>query len=597
MAVAITEPPFTRSPSLQPLWHPTAPPLVTEKSADDPLGSWVAWQEHLARRKRPTTPPSIAGKRPPLLWGWPDKWQRDALQATLQLPSALAETILNDDSAAELDLPRALQTVGIAYALPELAANLPPEMWWRLAEQLHEVANEAQQHRVDWPADPRDVVRQQLLAGELPLALGYLFPEVRALRALRVSARESLSEALIELTDGQGLPHARLLPVLGPLFACWTRARSIGASLKRGPWSRKAESQYQWLVRHAIRLADADERFLLTTREETSPAWNNDLFSTALELVGDSSDYAAAVAALPRRAVPKDLKPHKSDQPDPSLNSDWSGIAVMANGWSQTDVRFAVSYADEPLTIELSVGGESLLAGPWTCETICDGEPVRAAGEWERLAWESGKRYDYLELGLTLSNGLRLERQLLFGRKDRVLYLADIVAANDREPRRFKHSLHLPLDVKVTWHPESETRDGVLLADKLRAAVLPLALAEWRADPRGGSLVAENGRLTLTQETHGRALCCPLLIDLDRKRSRKERTWRQLTVAEWMEILPRDTAVGFRAQSGNRQWLFYRSLGPVGNRTLLGQNLAGEFSAGPFHESGKYKEWIEIEAV
>ena len=130
-----------------------------------------------------------------------------------------------------------------------------------------------------------------------------------------------------------------------------------------------------------------------------------------------------------------------------------------------------------------------------------------------------------------------------------------------------------------------------------RAAVMPLALPEWRADPRCGSLVGENGHLTLTQECTGRALCCPLFFDFDPKRAEKERTWRQLTVAEWMEVMPRDVAVGFRAQSGRDQWLFYRSLAAAGNRTLLGHNIAGEFSAGRFRAGGKYEEWIEIEAV
>ena len=88
-----------------------------------------------------------------------------------------------------------------------------------------------------------------------------------------------------------------------------------------------------------------------------------------------------------------------------------------------------------------------------------------------------------------------------------------------------------------------------------------------------------------------------MLIDLKRRRSKKPRTWRQLTVGEKMEVMPPDVAVGYRAQSGDDQWLFYRSLGPAGNRTLLGHNIAGEFSAGRFLSTGKFKEWIEIEAV
>jgi hypothetical protein len=178
-----------------------------------------------------------------------------------------------------------------------------------------------------------------------------------------------------------------------------------------------------------------------------------------------------------------------------------------------------------------------------------------------------------------------------------VLYLADIVVAADRLPRKLRHSIRLPLGGAAEWVPEEETRDGVIFGRKLRAAVLPLALSEWRADPRGGSLEKENGQLTLTQEARGRALCCPLFFDLDRKRSKLECTWRQLTVGESMEIVPRDAAVGFRAQSGCEQWLIYRSLGPAANRTVLGQNIAGEFSAGRFRYTGKYKEWIEIEPV
>jgi hypothetical protein len=129
----------------------------------------------------------------------------------------------------------------------------------------------------------------------------------------------------------------------------------------------------------------------------------------------------------------------------------------------------------------------------------------------------------------------------------------------------------------------------------MRAAVMPMALPEWRADPRGGSLYAENGQLVLAQEAHGRAMCCPILVDLDRKRAKNERTWRQLSVGEWMEVLPRDVAVGYRAQSGDDQWLFYRSLGPTGNRSVLGQNIAGEFTAGRFLETGRFKDWVEIE--
>jgi hypothetical protein len=498
-----------------------------------------------------------------------------------------------------------LQLVSLAYALPQLAAELPTDTWWFLIERLQSIASQARTQRVDWNADPCDVVRNQLLAGELPLALSYLFPEVRALHELRDEARSVLTEAITELTDGQGLPHARLLPVLGPLFACWTRSRLLGKRLKGGAWSAKAERQYEWMVRHTIRLAANNHQFALATSRtgetasstDSASIWCNPLFETALGLAGDRGDFSAAVRALPAHIVHKPKRFKKAKPPKPSLNSDWAGITVMSDGWSPTDARLAAKYLDRDVTIELAAGGVPLFAGQWGFQVHCDGQPVHPIADWEQSCWESGKKYDFLELSIQLSSGLRLERQIVFGRADRVLYLAEMLIDDDAAPRRLQFSSQLPLAHGATWNAESETRDGTIIATGKRAAVMPLGLREWRSDPRSGAIYSENGQLTLTQETRGRAICCPLLIDLDSARSTKERTWRQLTVGENLEIIPPDVAVGYRAQSGDDQWLFYRSLGAPGNRTLLGHNCAGEFCAGRFRSDGKFKEWLEIEAV
>jgi hypothetical protein len=590
MAVAITDASSVKLSRLQPIWHRSAPRRLIKTCAENHLvAGWPEWQKHLARRKQPVTPPFLDGPEPALLWGWPENWidvDPNRLNASYN-----AELV-----PSTLTVPQALQLLALAYSLPMRSGQLPAESWWQILERLHALCIEVEPFRVDWPADPNDVLRQQLIAGELPLALGYLFPEIRALRSLRTSARAAFSETLAEVTDGEGLPHARLLLVLGPLFGCWTRARWLGARLTRGAWSRQAEGQYQWLVRRAIRLCRPDQRFVLTPSDSPS-RWNDSLLSTALDLAGDEADLAAAAALLPDRIGTDPDKADSDNLPKASLDSDWSGISVLAGGWSRLAPRLAIAYADDPVQIELVARGETLLAGRWTIETECDGKLAQIAGEWENVCWQSDKHCDFLELTVPLSEGLRLERQLLLPRNDKVLYLADIVVSADGRARRIKHSFGLPLAERAVWQPEAETLDGIVHAGKLRAAVLPLALPEWRTDPRGGKLCEENGRLVLTQESTGRAMCCALLFDLKRKRAAKERTWRQLTVAEWMEVLPRDVAVGFRAQSGRGQWLFYRSLGPAGNRTVLGQNISGEFCAGRFRSGGKFDEWIEIEAV
>jgi hypothetical protein len=580
-----------------PLWHNSAPRRLVEKSSSgDAKKAWGAWQKHLARRKRPTELRFLAGERPPLLWAWPVAWEREGILLKGRALARLSQE-LSGDAVRGDELPQALQALAIAYALPQLASKLSGEVWWSLAESLRELATDAQQLRTELTGDIHEIVRQQQLAGELPLALAYLFPEMRPMRELHPAARQSLSESLVALLDGKGGPHGRLLPVLGPLLACWTRTRLLGERLKGGAWSKEAEKQYRWLVRHALRLAAPEGRFLtadIHAGRDRSGFWS--MLAKSIELAGDKADRVAftSVSSL---VVKNKLKPIQNALPKPAFHSEWAGLATLATGWSKSDARLAIAYASDPLALELQVGGRQLLAGNWTSETVCDGQPVAITGSWDELCWQSDKDCDYLELSIDLADGLRLDRQILLAKQDAVLFLTDVLLTTNHAPRSLRHSLHLPWGRDVTWQPEAETRDGVLVDRKPRAAVLPLALGEWRSDSRGGSLAGSSGRMTLTQEATSHALYCPLLIDLDPRRSRKERTWRQLTIAESLAAVSRDVAVGFRAQSGSDQWIVYRSLAPPANRTVMGQNISGEFAAGRFPASGEIKSWIETEVI
>jgi hypothetical protein len=594
MATAVTDHPTTSAFRRIALWHRSAPRKLREAwYAGDETERWALWKKYVARHGK--TLPFLASKDSPILWCWPEEWGRGEVSASVAALARWSE-VFTSRPHGRVDLPQALQAVATAYALPQLAADLPGDAWWRLAEALYGLVQEAQQHSVDFRTNPSDVVRQQLLAGELPLAMSYLFPELRPMRSLRVPARQALSEGLDAMMDGDGTPHVRLLPVLGPLYACWTRTRWLGERLNRGAWSSDAETQYQWLIRRALRLTDGGRRFMLTDGDEKLPGLKP-LLTMALELVGDKADRAAAAATISKSIVPAGRRANAADLPKASLNSEWSELAVLTAGWQKSAPRLAVAYGGEPLRAELHVGGSKLLAGFWMNQTTCDGRPVEPAGKWEESCWQSDKDCDFLELRIQLTEGLRLERQFILAKRDEILTVADIVIANDLEPRQLEHRFSLPLAVDVSWQPEIETRDGVLVAGKRRTAVLPLALFEWRSDPRGGSLASDGSRLTLAQSARGRALYCPLMFDLNAKRSTKERTWRQLTVAQERVPLAHDVAVGFRGHSGNDQFLIYRSLGPCGNRTLLGQNISNEFAAGRFRKSGLLDEWIEIEVI
>ncbi len=596
MAIAFTDQPTSGPFHRTTLWHRTAPrDLFKAWFSGDDQRRWLVWKKHLARRKRPEDNSFLLGKQPAIFWGWPKSWRRDELA---HASSALVRSnaIQAASSASFIELPQALEVVSAAYALPDLADELSAGPWWSLAESLHRLACDAQQLRVEATDDPENIVRQQMLSGELPLALSCLFPELQPMRSLRPSARDTLAEGLIAVTDGEGLPHARLLPVIGPLWASWTRARALGDKLHRGAWSRDAETQYQWLVRRLIRMLDRDGRVVLGETDSANQPSLKPILTAALKLVGDKADCAAAATAIAKSVVPRELEYNCKKLPAASLESTWSCLAVLASDWKKSTPRLSIAYADDPLRIDFRLGGRKLISGEWTMETISNGQRISPLGSWEQLCWQSDKKCDFLELGVDLAEGVRVERQMVLAKRDRVLLVADIVSTADGEPRDLRHTFSLPLGRRVSWLPETETRDGVLCCKKQCTAVLPLGLHEWRADPRGGTLVSENGRLTLANQASGKAMYSLLLLDLDPTRSKKERTWRQLTIAESLQVVPRDAAVGFRAQSGDDQWLIYRSLGPSANRSLLGQNIATEFSAGRFEDTGIVAEWIAIEA-
>ena len=105
-----------------------------------------------------------------------------------------------------------------------------------------------------------DPLATQLFSGELALTLASLFPELGDCRALALSARSTLDAGFAELLDGEGLPHRRVLSVLGPLLASWTRCRALGPSLAGGCWSDATEVQFAGLVQYALRLCRSEER-------------------------------------------------------------------------------------------------------------------------------------------------------------------------------------------------------------------------------------------------------------------------------------------------------------------------------------------------
>jgi hypothetical protein len=243
-------------------------------------------------------------------------------------------------------------------------------------------------------------------------------------------------------------------------------------------------------------------------------------------------------------------------------------------------------------SLEFALAGGALWSGPWDTEIRCGGRRVKPVDRWARSCSIPGRKADYLELELRLSGGVRIERHLAWARSDRFLLVADAVLA----PRsmRIEYRTRFPLASGIGFRPAAESREGVLAGGRAWARVLPLSLPEWRADPRGGSLIATDGTLELYQEATGRALFAACFLDLDRGRCRRRYTWRQLMVAENLAVAPDDVAVGYRVTIGPRHWLIYRSLANKANRTVLGHNLVSEMLVARF-AAGKVRPLVETE--
>src|SRR5690242_3285183 len=89
-----------KSLNMQPEWHRKAPQeLIASCPLDDLVASWQVWQSYLRTRKNAQLPRSFMRKKSPLVWGWPNEWDRASIKKAIHTPAALAENVLIDDAS------------------------------------------------------------------------------------------------------------------------------------------------------------------------------------------------------------------------------------------------------------------------------------------------------------------------------------------------------------------------------------------------------------------------------------------------------------------------------------------------------------------
>ncbi|MBN1589064.1 MAG: hypothetical protein JW888_06085 [Pirellulales bacterium] len=583
------------------LWHKSAPGRLRkarkEGSADE---VWSVWTSYLARRKTPKPlDRDVAPKDLPLLWALPDGVEDEGTRGLIErlsevehdggIPEATLEEEallwMTDAAAGRWKLGYGLEAVAFSRVLPGLAGVLSSATWWNLLSYLVASSVEAAQ----WSVFESPLVHQWV-AGEVALTLAYWFPELIPCRKLARAGRRALAAGLAETLDGEGLPRAENLDELRPLLACWTRCQALGKSWKRGCFERGAAEQFEWAVRQALRWTRPDGTQVLA--RSSAGAASADWLAVAVGFDDDKDDHDIAAVVLPGGKKSKKSRARRF-LAEAASHSEWSCAAVLRPEWSQASPHLSILYPGQTVYSELSTRGDLVWSGCWEWEVRLDDRPLRPESDWEETCWVSDDDADFLELEIELSEGVRLERQMIMAREDRVLLLADAILGT--EPAAIEYRGCLPLEAGVSLDGMPETREAYLVARRRAALVLPLALPEWQGGRGVGTLQQTAAGLELRQQAKGCSMYCPLLFDLDPRRMTRRRTWRQLTVAAERVIQPADVAVGYRVHSGRDQWLIYRSLAERANRTLLGHNLSSEMLFARFDEAGEVEPLVEVE--
>ena len=507
--------------------------------------------------------------------------QRKLRSTAREVMTATGTLTLGAGGQLRTDAESALLAIAAAQAMGAIAAKSDQGQWHQTLDHLLDMSVSP---RSDWELSPWGY---QLVSVELPMTLAFMLPEIETMEQTGQEAAIRMNNSLSAMLDLDGWPFADHLPVLAPLAASWTRCLKMAR--KAGfPSDPAVNEQVQLLVPQIFRLMRNDGSLMLSNYQDSpiEGEFENQLLSL---MKGKRRDRKFAQVC--RQKKPKTADVLAIDLPESSL-SEWASSGVYQSQWRRRSPKLAIDYSNQQCRIE--VGRDlPLLGGQTMPEIRLGGQLLEPVSDFEAVCDEQNDDLDFLELEIELSRGVQLQRQFILSRNDDFLIVADAVLAT--EVGGLDYRCKWPLAPGVSGMQETETRELYLTAGKIQSLVLPLALPEWKVARHNGQLDFDDDGLELRQNSSGRALYAPLVFDLSPKRSKRPRTWRPLTVAEQLKIVPSDVASAFRIQLDKQQWILYRSLAEQGNRTFMGENFNGELFLGSFDTNGQVKPLLQIE--
>ena len=494
----------------------------------------------------------------------------------------------------EAILIAALSALLLANRLREVVICGSDQQFERIARSLLKL------QRSVFESDPKCVLSHQWLAFELPLTMAKELHAIKAFRKEGKAASKRFVEVTRHLLDSDGWPNSDCLQQFGPLAASWTRCVRLAETcqLKLGS---SFYAQAEWLAEQFVRLHGPGKRLLFSCHPQLPSKKSFVEFMVGLDPDGQAKRLAKLSGLLGSSSKKKNSN---ATDVEPTCISEWANSAILRSSWNSGAPLLAIDFTNPHCLVELAAK-ERLVSGRLALDIRVDGAPVELNhSSFEIVCENVDENAIYLELEMLLP-GLTIHRQLLLSRTDEFFFFADSIAKDGKG--EIDYRLNFPLANEVSVIRENGTRELYLnlKGTGIQSLVLPLSLPEWTAERCRGLLSSDrddsrdihvlNVERTIQLPDGGGALYNPVFFDLNPNRSRQKRTWRSLTVAENLGIVPPEVAAAFRVQVDEEQWVFYRALREIGNRTFMGQNFSGDFFAARFASDGKVKELVEIE--
>ncbi|MCH2119171.1 MAG: hypothetical protein MK161_15890 [Pirellulales bacterium] len=479
-----------------------------------------------------------------------------------------------------------------AAALPALASRIEAHRWWRLTSSLQQLHESVLQRSTAYQFD------HLMLAGELGLTLAWRVPCVAACKSLAGNAGESVrmwcdreQESVSEVLGNA----ASVRLVLASLIRCRMLLDKVAKRKFRKSDRITQASLAKWAaaLTHPVGTALSDASLDAMSADEQKCGLIATLQSEYPETL--KAAFAAARGETPvggRLAWEVGL-------PDTWHHDKDAKLAVGFADWDVRQGRFHLDYSGEVPEFELLAGRRRLFSGRVQVHLEVDGVERQFCGKWSEVCEYSDDDVHYLEIEQPWSGGLVLQRQIMLVRDDRCVLLADSVIPDkpvEGTETTVEYWCNLPLGQSISWSPEAQTREGFLADGKRRALVVPLAAGEWSTGATESTLGETKDR-HLQLFVRGRnSLYAPIWFDLQKRRFTRARTWRQLTVGDQLQLVPRHEATAYRVQAGSEQWMVYRSLGERRCRTALGKHLIADFYGSRFYAGdGSHEELVTVD--